>query len=177
MTLVVLVDENDVEIGTAEKLDAHRQPPQLHRAFSAFLFAPDGRIVLQRRSEAKYHFGGLWANSCCGHPLPGESVVDAAARRSVDELGVLATDLRVVASVIYSAHDPESDLMEREYDHVVLGQISMPLTPDPLEVAEIRLVTPAQLAAEVERLPADYAPWVPFVLDAAMPSLVAMQAR
>jgi isopentenyl-diphosphate delta-isomerase len=171
MTHVVLVDEHDVEIGVADKLAAHRQPPQLHRAFSAFLRDPDGRLLLQRRSVAKYHFGGLWANSCCGHPLPGESVVDAAARRTQDELGTSAIGLRAVSSVIYSADDPHTGLAEHEFDHIVVGTLAEHVMPDPLEVAEVRFVVLAELVDELAAGPEHFAPWVAPALAAAIPFL------
>ena len=82
------------------------------------------------------------------------------------------TNLRVVASVIYTAHDAHSGLMEREFDHVVIGRISTPLSPDPNEVAELRFVMPDELIADVREHPAIFAPWVPYVLDAAISSLV-----
>ena len=76
---VVLVDDADREIGVADKLDAHRSGA-LHRAVSVFLFDPAGRLLVQRRALGKYHSGGLWTNSACGHPRPGEATADAARR-------------------------------------------------------------------------------------------------
>ena len=80
---VVLVDSSDREVGTEEKLAAH-QRGVLHRAFSVFVFDPSGRLLLQRRAAIKYHSAGLWSNSCCGHPSPGEKTIDAAGRRLGD---------------------------------------------------------------------------------------------
>ncbi|CAM5402472.1 Isopentenyl-diphosphate Delta-isomerase [Streptomyces violarus] len=87
--LLELVDEDGVTIGTAEKLAAHQPPGQLHRAFSVFLFDEHGRLLLQRRALGKYHSPGVWSNTCCGHPYPGEAPFAAAARRTFEELGVL----------------------------------------------------------------------------------------
>src|SRR5689334_1471602 len=84
---VVLVDEDDREVGLASKLDAHRAG-QRHRAVSVFVFDTDGRLLLQRRSAGKYHSGGRWANTCCSHPRPGESTGEAASRRLREEMGV-----------------------------------------------------------------------------------------
>src|SRR5258708_16941923 len=85
--LLELVDENGVTTGTAEKLSAHLAPGRLHRAFSVFLFDEDGRLLLQRRALGKYHSPGVWSNTCCGHPYPGEQPFVAAARRTAEQLG------------------------------------------------------------------------------------------
>mgnify|MGYP000919705071 CR=1 FL=1 len=82
-----------------------------------FVFDSQGRILLQRRADTKYHFGGLWTNSCCGHPRPGEPVATAASRRLREEMGIDVV-LEAVASFIYRASDPESGLTEHELDHV-----------------------------------------------------------
>ena len=111
---VVLVDEGDRAIGAAEKLSAHRDGGRLHRAFSVFLFDAQGRVLLQRRAVAKYHFPLLWTNACCGHPRPGEGVVEAARRRVREELGVAVT-LRPAFAFVYAAEDPATGLVEREW--------------------------------------------------------------
>ena len=86
--MLELVDEDGATIGTAEKLAAHQPPGQLHRAFSVFLFDEQGRLLLQRRALGKYHSPGVWSNTCCGHPYPGEAPFAAAARRTYEELGI-----------------------------------------------------------------------------------------
>src|SRR3954469_2086888 len=83
---VVLVDESDRETGLAPKLAAHVDGA-LHRAFSVFVLNARGEVLLQRRADAKYHSGGLWTNTCCGHPRPGEPVSAAARRRLREEMG------------------------------------------------------------------------------------------
>ena len=83
---VVLIDEADATLGEGEKLDVHRAGT-LHRAFSVFAFNAAGELLLQRRALGKYHSGGLWTNSCCGHPRPGEATIDAARRRLGEEMG------------------------------------------------------------------------------------------
>src|SRR5262245_54825248 len=83
---VILVDANDGEVGKEERMRAHREGLR-HRAFSIFVFDRAGRLLLQRRAAGKYHSGGLWSNTCCSHPLPGESVLDAAHRRLREEMG------------------------------------------------------------------------------------------
>ncbi|MCC8081163.1 MAG: NUDIX domain-containing protein [Lachnospiraceae bacterium] len=90
--LLVWVDENDHEIGSGEKMDTHIRG-QLHRAFSVFLFREsDGKLLIHRRAEGKYHSGGLWTNSCCSHPRRGEDLFDAVIRRMREELGFALCD-------------------------------------------------------------------------------------
>jgi isopentenyl-diphosphate delta-isomerase len=100
--LLELVDEAGRTIGTAEKLSAHQAPGQLHRAFSVFLFDDEGRLLLQRRALGKYHSPGVWSNTCCGHPYPGEPPFVAAARRTAEELGAPPALLREGGTVRYN---------------------------------------------------------------------------
>jgi isopentenyl-diphosphate delta-isomerase len=90
---VILVDENDREIGTMDKMEAHQQG-KLHRAFSVFIFNPNKELLIQRRAEGKYHSAGLWTNTCCSHPSPGETVIEAANRRLQEEMGMKANSAR-----------------------------------------------------------------------------------
>ncbi|MEM3715356.1 MAG: isopentenyl-diphosphate delta-isomerase, partial [Nitrososphaeria archaeon] len=85
--LVVLVDENDKQIGTEEKIKAHMNGGKLHRAISIFVLNSKGETMLQRRALSKYHTPGMWSNTCCSHPFPNESVLDAAHRRLKEEMG------------------------------------------------------------------------------------------
>jgi isopentenyl-diphosphate delta-isomerase len=167
MDEIVCVDPSDRQIGVAGKLDAHRPPGRLHRAFSVMLVADDGRLLLQRRAAAKYHFAGLWANSCCGHPRPGEVTAEAAARRTAEELGVHPTDLEARGTFVYTADDAASGLCERELDHVFTARLTTAPNPNPSEVSEVRLVTPADLRAELAETPTAFAPWLPQVLTLA----------
>lgn len=171
MEEIVCVDEQDRVVGYAEKLAAHAAPGRLHRAFSVMLVDDDGRFLLQRRAFSKYHFAGLWANSCCGHPRPDETPEVAAARRTYEELGVRPASLAPCGTFVYTAQDPGSGLVEHELDHVFLGTYEAAPAPAPDEVAEVRLVTPAQLGTELARDPAGFAPWVPGVLDLATSGL------
>ena len=156
---VILVNKNDDPVGKAGKLAAHQPPGLLHRAVSVFLFSPAGALLIQRRSPAKYHFGGLWANSACTHPRIGESLFEAGRRALIDELG-LSTELDEVGSFRYRAVDPGSGLVEHELDHVLVGVHKGPPVPDPVEVDDWswRYVDDLreQLAAHVDR----YAPWL-----------------
>ena len=161
---IVLVDENDVAVGTSEKLAAHVNGGTLHRAFSVFLFDAEGRMLLQQRAATKYHFGGLWTNACCSHPRSGEPVIDAARRRVREELGVDVA-LRHAFGFVYRAEDPVSGLTEHEYDHVFVGRFDGETAPDPAEVAGVRWVEPGALLRDVEAHPERYTPWFKIVLE------------
>jgi isopentenyl-diphosphate delta-isomerase len=167
--LLELVDEAGVTIGTAEKLSAHQAPGQLHRAFSVFLFDDEGRLLLQRRAMGKYHSPGVWSNTCCGHPYPGEPPFVAAARRTAEELGAAPALLREGGTVRYNHPDPASGLVEQEYNHLFVGLVHDQLRPDPGEIGEISFVTPVDLEELRETGP--FSAWFPTVLEAAMPAI------
>lgn len=167
--LLELVDEEGTTIGTAEKVAAHVPPGQLHRAFSVFLLDASGRMLLQRRALGKYHSPGVWSNACCGHPYPGEAPFAAATRRTTEELGVAPTALREAGTVRYNHPDPASGLVEQEYNHLFVGQITEPPQPDPAEVGETTFVTAGELSALRDR--AEFSAWFPTVLQAALPEV------
>ena len=154
----MLVDERDRPLGWAEKLAAHRDGGRLHRAFSIFLFDTQGRMLLQQRAAAKYHFPLLWTNACCGHPRPGEALGEAAGRRLREELGVSPL-LEAGFSFLYAAEDPVSGLSERELDHVLLGRLETAPEPDPLEVAALAWWETSALLGDVGANPERYTPW------------------
>ncbi len=158
MDMVILVDEHGNDAGAAPKLAAH-ETPYLHRAFSVFIFDDTGRVLLQRRADGKYHFKGLWSNTCCSHPRPGETVLGAARRRLHEELGI-ATELREAGSFVYYATDPLSGLSEHEFDHVVVGHWTGSPVPDPFEVSEWRWAEPADVDALIADPTADITPWL-----------------
>ncbi len=131
MEQVVLVNEQDNEIGLMEKMEAHEKA-LLHRAFSVFIFNSKGEMLLQQRAITKYHSGGLWTNSCCSHPRPGESVSDAALRRLNEEMG-FDVPLKKIFDFIYKAPFVNG-LTEHEFDHVFIGYYDGPVHPNPQEV-------------------------------------------
>ncbi|GGM42905.1 isopentenyl-diphosphate Delta-isomerase [Micromonospora sonchi] len=165
--LVELVDDAGRPVGETTVAAAHRSPGQLHRAFSVLLVAPDGRVLIQRRAAIKTRFPLRWANSCCGHPQPGQTPIAAANRRMSEELGAGPVPLTEIGTYMYRAEDPATGRVEVEYDHVLRGEFrpDTPLRPDPAEIAELRWVDPAALAAELARDPDAYAPWLGGVLD------------
>lgn len=153
---VILVDSSDVAIGSEEKLRAHERGV-LHRAFSVFLLNSRGEVLLQRRAEGKYHGGGLWSNSACGHPRPGEETGAAARRRLAEEMGIDAP-LEHLFSFTYRA-DMAGGLTEHEIDHVFRGRVDADPLPDPSEVGEWRWVSPEEILREMNGAPGRYTPW------------------
>ena len=165
--LVELVDTEGTPAGAVTVSDAHRAPGQLHRAFSVFLRDPSGRVLLQQRAAVKTRFPLRWANTCCGHPLPGETPAAAAGRRLVEELGVGDVELTEVGVYSYYAEDPTTGLVEYEYDHVLLGDVPAEarLLVDPAEVAEVRWTSVEELNAGLREDLRSYAPWLPGVTE------------
>ncbi|WP_327294194.1 MULTISPECIES: isopentenyl-diphosphate Delta-isomerase [unclassified Streptomyces] len=167
--MLELVDESGRTIGTAEKLAAHQAPGQLHRAFSVFLFDGAGRLLIQRRALGKYHSPGVWSNTCCGHPYPGESPFAAAARRTYEELGISPALLAEAGTVRYNHPDPDSGLVEQEFNHLFVGLAQAELRPDPDEVDDTAFVTAAELGERHSSAP--FSSWFMTVLDAARPAV------
>jgi isopentenyl-diphosphate delta-isomerase len=158
MEEVVLVDEKDRPVGRAEKLEAH-STPKLHRAFSVFVFDSSGRrLLLQKRAKAKYHSGGLWSNTCCSHPRPGESVESAARRRLKEEMGFDCEVTKVFDLVYYAELD--NNLFEYEYDHVFLGWYDGSPAPDAGEVEDWKWVEVEELKEDLRERPQSYTYWL-----------------
>src|SRR5690606_35161807 len=113
--LLVLVDENDNEVGVMDKWSAHTTGV-LHRAFSLFVFNTKGELLLQQRADEKYHSAGLWSYTCCSHPLKGEAIETVIHRRLKEEMGMIC-DVVFKFSFIYKASF-DNGLTEHELDHV-----------------------------------------------------------
>jgi len=159
---IVLVDERDVQVGVAPKLAVHLEG-RLHRAFSVFVFDPQGRMLLQRRAAGKYHSGGLWSNTACGHPRPGERTEAAAARRLHEEMG-FQCDLTHRTEMVYRA-EVRAGLVEHEFDHIFVGTYDGDPLPHPEEVAGWRWMDIADLHADVAAAPERYTPWFRLALE------------
>jgi isopentenyl-diphosphate Delta-isomerase len=159
---VVLVNHSDRQVGVASKRTAHAAG-LLHRAFSVCIFDTVGQMLLQRRAHGKYHSGGLWSNSCCSHPRPGEPAAQAAARRLAEELGFTCA-LSHAFAFIYRA-DVGGGLIEHEYDHVYTGVFDGPVTPHPEEIAEYRWIEPAALLRELDTQPDAFTAWSRIAFD------------
>lgn len=159
---VILVDVNDFQVGQMEKLEAHERGV-LHRAFSVFIFNARGELLLQQRAKEKYHSGGLWTNTCCSHPRPGEDNLDAANRRLMEEMGMKA-DLNYAFNFIYRA-EFESGLTEYELDHVFFGKSDLLPILNEDEVENFRYVNLDSLKEELIHHPDAYTPWLKICLD------------
>lgn len=163
---LVLVDEDDQSLGTADKLRAHKEG-WLHRAFSIFIFDESGRLLLQQRAEDKYHSGGLWSNACCSHPRPGESAREAAHRRLPEEMG-FEVPLTPAFEETYEL-PVGKNLIEHEYNHVFVGTATDPdMRPSADEVADWTWVDPDKLHDEVETRPQRFTSWFRLLLAPAL---------
>jgi isopentenyl-diphosphate delta-isomerase len=163
MEEVILVDEEDDEIGVEEKMRAHStDSPKLHRAFSVFIFNPEGMMLIQKRADSKYHSPGLWTNACCSHPRPGETTEEAAHRRLKEEMG-FDTFISEAFEFIYKA-EFDNGLTEWEYDHVFIGTHDGDITPDPDEVGDHKWMDPEELRIDIDKNPDDYTPWFKLAL-------------
>jgi isopentenyl-diphosphate Delta-isomerase len=153
---VVLVNENDVAIGLMPKLEAH-QKGALHRAFSVFIFNSNKEMLLQRRAFGKYHSEGLWSNTCCSHPLPGESAHHGAVRRLREEMG-LDADLQFLYSFQYHA-DLENGLTEHELDHVFWGISDNVPVLNTAEVSDYKYMKISDIQSDITSNPGSYTEW------------------
>jgi isopentenyl-diphosphate delta-isomerase len=159
---IILVDENNRALGSAEKHAAHRSG-LLHRAFSVFLCDAGGRVLLQQRHASKYHSGGLWANSCCGHPRTGERTKTAARRRVHEELGV-GVDLTFGFRARYHTSFANG-LHENEIVYVYFGRLDDAPQPDRSEISDVTFVSLDDIAHDVRRRADAYAYWFRYYFE------------
>lgn len=156
---VVLLDESAKPVGRASRLAIHTAHTPLHLAFSTYLFDRQGRLLLTRRALGKSTWPGVWTNSCCGHPKPGEALEDAMRRRIREELGAEVTTLSTVLPEFrYRAVDA-SGVVENEVCPVSVGVLESEVRPNPDEVMEIAWVNWEDLVAAVAATPQVYSPW------------------
>lgn len=153
---VTLVDVNDVPTGTMEKMEAHKGA-HLHRAVSVFIVNSKGEWLLQQRAYHKYHSGGLWTNSCCTHPYPGETGQEAAQRRLKEELG-MSVELKKLFHFTYLA-PLDNQLTEHELDHVFVGYSDQRPTPNPDEVNNVTYLSTHFITTDTLIHPHRYTEW------------------
>lgn len=163
---VILVDNAGNEIGTEEKIAAHREG-KLHRAFSIFIFhrGKEGlELLLQQRHPNKYHSGGLWTNTCCSHPQPGEKTIAAGERRLYEEIGI-KTKLESIGEFQYKA-SLDNQLIEHEYDYVLIGFVkTKTIDTDENEIIHTRWISLPELEKELAEKPQLYTAWLKPAFD------------
>lgn len=156
--MIILVDENDKQIGIEEKVRAHENGGKLHRSFSIFVFNSKGEMLLQLRSKKKYHFGGLWSNTCCSHPNAGEILESAVHRKLKQEMG-FDTELKEALSFIYKVADKDSGLTEWEFDHVFIGKHDGEVPFNHEEADDFKFISVSELKADLQKNPEKYTLW------------------
>ncbi|WP_405566154.1 isopentenyl-diphosphate Delta-isomerase [Polaribacter sp. Asnod6-C07] len=154
--LVVLVDENDKQLGLMPKMEAHEKAI-LHRAFSVFIFNDKGELMLQQRAAHKYHSPLLWTNTCCSHQRDGESNVEAGRRRLQEEMGFTA-DLKEIFSFVYKAPF-DNGLTEHELDHVMIGSYNDKPEINKDEVEDYKWMQLDDVKADIKKNPDVYTEW------------------
>jgi len=156
--LIVLVNDTNEEIGTAPKLEAHNANTHLHRAFSCYVFNKDGKFLLTRRALSKKVFPGIWSNSCCGHPGPGEKIEDAIRRRLKFELGLVPESLKVVLP--HFRYRAEMDgIVENEISPVYFATVSKNPTPNPKEVEDYEWIEWKEFIHRLKKDPQKFSQW------------------
>jgi isopentenyl-diphosphate Delta-isomerase len=164
--LLILVDEDDQEIGVMEKMEAHRTG-MLHRAFSVFIFDSSGHMLLQKRAVSKYHSGGLWTNACCSHPRPGEEVKVAAQRRLQEEMGITCSLMQLMRFK-YKAY-LDQGLIEHELDHVFIGYTDDQPVPNTNEVCDWDYYTMEELHKLLRLNPDLFTAWFRLIFPSLTP--------
>ena len=161
-TVVLVNDKNEV-LGYKEKLEAHQQG-LLHRAISVIIFNDQGDMLIQQRGLKKYHWAGIWSNTCCSHPRKDESFKQAAERRLYEELG-FKTPLTEAFHFIYKAYDQPSGLTEHEYDTVFTGVYNNNFDFNKDEIAATEWISPALLKEDIKNNPDKYSFWFKIILE------------
>lgn len=162
MEYVILVDDKDNEVGIMEKIEAHEKA-LLHRAFSIFILNSNNQLLLQKRADHKYHSPGLWTNTCCSHPRPNETVLEAGNRRLFEEMGMTAK-LDSLLSFTYKA-DFDNGLTEHEFDHVLIGFTDELPKLNPEEVSDYKYVDLSFISKDLMKNPNVYTEWFKIVFD------------
>ncbi|OXM45983.1 isopentenyl-diphosphate delta-isomerase [Amycolatopsis thailandensis] len=171
--LVVLLDERFQPRATAPKRTVHTTDTPLHLAFSCYVFNGAGEVLVTRRALEKKTWPGVWTNSFCGHPAPGEDMADAVVRRGGQELGMAIGRLtKVLPRFRYQAVDV-SGIKENEFCPVWTATADGEAHPNPDEVCESRWLPWPDLVAAMARAPFLFSPWsqeqVPLLAEALRP--------
>ena len=159
---VILVNENDEQIGTMPKMEAHEKA-LLHRAFSVFVFNDDNELMLQQRAAHKYHSPLLWTNTCCSHQRVGETNIQAGKRRLMEEMGFVV-ELEDTISFIYKAPF-DNGLTEHEFDHILIGKYNSTPIINPDEVASWKWMSLDAVKNDILEHPEFYTEWFKIIFD------------
>lgn len=159
---VILVNEDDEQIGTMAKMEAHEKAV-LHRAFSVFIMNDKGETILQQRAAHKYHSPLLWTNTCCSHQRVGESNIVAGKRRLQEEMGLVA-ELNELFSFIYKAPF-DNGLTEHELDHVMIGRCEENPVINTEEVADWKWMLPEDIKNDISEYPEKYTAWFKIIFE------------
>ena len=159
---VILVDTNDVPLGTMPKMEAHEKAI-LHRAFSVFILNKEGQLMLQQRALSKYHSPGLWTNTCCSHQRLGETNIEAGTRRLQEEMG-FKTPLKELFSFVYKATF-DNGLTEHEFDLVILGYYDSEPIINHEEVTNWKWMNLEEIIKEIKTTPDNYTAWFKIIFD------------
>jgi isopentenyl-diphosphate delta-isomerase len=157
--MVVLLTEDGTPCGTAPKSEVHHRETPLHLAFSCWVLDDEGRTLLTRRAEGKRTWPGVWTNTFCGHPAPGEDIADAVVRRARDELGCELADVELqLPDFRYRAVMPDGTV-ENEICPVYTARLVTEPAPNPAEVDRISWVPLAALPELAAQHPDELSPW------------------
>ena len=159
---VILVDEQDNQIGLMPKMEAHEKA-QLHRAFSVFVFNEKNELMLQQRAASKYHSPLLWTNTCCSHQRDGETNIEAGTRRLQEEMGFVC-NLEEVFSFLYKAPF-DNGLTEHELDHVMVGSFNDKPTINKEEVEDYKWMTLEAVKNDMDKNPDTYTAWFKIIFQ------------
>ncbi len=157
---VVLLAPDGRPTGTADKADVHGHDTPLHLAFSCHVYNGEGRILVTRRALTKAAWPGVWTNSFCGHPAPGETTVDAVNRRARDELGISIANLTLVLPEFRYRATDAAGVVENEVCPVYTATTDDDVSPSADEVAEFRWIDPESLLNAVQAAPWAFSPWL-----------------
>lgn len=156
--MIVLVDGQGNPIGTASKLESHNANTPLHLAFSCYVFNNKGEFLLTQRAKSKRVFPGIWTNSLCGHPMPGEETPDAIGRRLREELGLVANNIQVVLPDFrYRAE--MNGIVENEICPVYIARTDQNPKPNPQEVEDYKWIVWKDFLKEIDKNPGGYSYW------------------
>ena len=154
--ILILVDDNDNEIGTDTREACHAGKGKRHRAYTALLFH-NGRMLLQQRSKKKLLWPGTWDVSFTSHVYPGETYQQAARRRALEELGAKVGELKDVHSFVYFA--PQGDNAENEFCRVLVGDFDGKIRPNADEMMSVKWARLAEVKSDLGRHQDSYTPW------------------